>query len=209
MLRRTAFTPKRAHGRDIGLEALLLGAVGARGKLDERVQRDLHPGALFLRHVHVVGVDAPQHGLMGHDDDVLAAFEFHDDGLESDDDVAVGFPAQVTVIVLVVVARFKIFRVPVRNLLIGQAVAQTRVQFVQGFPFKFVIAFGRRGEEPSGLDRAFQGGGPNCELAVVTDGGSDKVGKCTSVQFAAFGNVGVSANFASQIEFGFAMLAEC
>ena len=89
MLRRTPLTPKRADGRDVRLEALLLGTVRPGGQLDERVQRHLHPGALLLRHVHVVGVDAPQHGLVGHDDDVLAALQFHDDGLEPDDDVAV------------------------------------------------------------------------------------------------------------------------
>ena len=141
MFRRTAFTPKRTHSRDIGLEPLLLRAVRPRGELDERVQRDLHPGALFLRHVHVVGVDAPQHGLMGHDDDIFAAFEFHDDGLESDDHVAVGFPAQIAIVVLVVVSSFKVFGVLVRNLLIGQPVAHARVQLVQGFPFEFVVAF--------------------------------------------------------------------
>ena len=89
MLRRTPLTPKRANSRDIRLEALFLGTVRPGRQLDERVQRYLHPGALLLRDVHVVSVDAPQHGLVRHDDDVLAALEFHDDGLEPDDDVAV------------------------------------------------------------------------------------------------------------------------
>ena len=89
MLRRTPLTPKRADGGNIRLEALLLGTVGPGRQLDERVQRHLHPRALLLRHVHVVSVDAPQDGLVRHDDDVLAALEFHDDGLEPDDDVAV------------------------------------------------------------------------------------------------------------------------
>ena len=208
MFRRAPFTPERAHGRDVGLEPLLLRAVGPRGQLDQRVQRDLHPGALLLRHIHVVGVDAPEHGLMGHDDDILAAFEFHDDGLQSDDHVTIGFPAPVTIVVLVVVSRFEIFRVLVRNLLICQAVARAGIQFVQGFPFEFVIAFWRRGEKSSGLDCAFEGRGPDCELAVVTDGGSDQLGERTGVELAAFGNVGVSADFALKIVFGFAMLAK-
>lgn len=45
------------------------------------------------------------------DNDVLTAFEFHDDGFQTDHDVAVRLAASVAVIVLVVVARLEIFGV--------------------------------------------------------------------------------------------------
>ena len=61
MLRRAPLAPKCAHGGDVRLEALLVRAVRPRVQLDQRVQGPLHPGALLLRHVHVVGVDAAQH----------------------------------------------------------------------------------------------------------------------------------------------------
>ena len=173
------------------------------------MQRHLHPGTLLLRHVHVISVDTPQYGLMRHDDDVLTAFQFHDDRLKSDDYVAIGFSASVAIIVFIVVSRFEIFRVAVRNFLIREAIADAGVQFVQGFPFKLVVAFGGCGEESSRLVCAFEGGGPYCKLAVVTDGGSDQVGKRTGVKFAAFGNVGVAADFAREVEFGLAMLYGC
>ena len=206
MLRRTPFTPKRAHGGDISLEPLLLGPVRPRRQLDERMQRDLHPRALLLRHIHVVGVDAAQDRLVGDDDDVLAPFEFHDDGFEPDDDVAVGLAAPVAVVVLVVVARLEVFRVAVRNVLVREAVADARVQLVQGLPFELVVALGGGGEEAGGLDGAFEGGGPDGELAVIADGGGDEVGQGAGVEFATLGDVGVAADFALEVEFRFAML---
>ena len=209
MLRRTPLTPKRAHGRDIRLEPLLLGPVRPRRQLDERVQRHLHPGALLLRHIHVIRIDAPQHRLVRDDDDVLAPFQLHDDGFEPDDDVAVGFPAPVAVVVLVVVARLEVFRVAVRNVLVREAVADARVQFVQGLPFELVVALWGGGEEAGGLDGAFESGGPNGELAVIADGGGDEVGQRAGVEFAAFGDVGVAADFALKVKLRFAMLNQC
>ena len=84
-----AFSAPRADGRDLRIVALLLGAVGARGQLDERVERDGHPRGVGLRLLHEVGVDAAQHGLVGHDEDVLRALELHDDGLQADHHVAI------------------------------------------------------------------------------------------------------------------------
>lgn len=105
------------------------------------MQRHLHPRTLLLRHIHVIRIDAPQHGLMRHDDDILTAFQLHDDRLKSDDYIAIGFSAPVAIVVLVVVSRFEIFGVLVRNLLVREAVAGAGVQFVQGFPFELVVAF--------------------------------------------------------------------
>lgn len=172
------------------------------------MQRHLHPGTFLLRHVHIIRVDTPQHGLMRHDEDILTAFQLHDNWLKSDDHVAIGFSATVAIIVLIVVSRFEIFRVLVRNLLVREAVADARVQFVQGFPFELVVAFWRCSEESGRLICAFEGGGPDCKLAVVTDGGSDEVGERTGVEFAAFGDIGVAADLAGEVEFGFAMLDE-
>ena len=39
--------------------------------------------------VHEVGVDAAEDGLVGYDENVFAALEFHDDGFEADHYVAV------------------------------------------------------------------------------------------------------------------------
>ncbi len=145
---------------------------------------------------------------MRHDDDVLAAFQFHDDRLQSDDDVAIGFSAPVAIVVFVVVSRFEIFGVSVRNLLVGKAVADARVQFVQGFPFELVVSFGGCREESGRLVGAFEGGRPNCKLAVVTDGGSDKLGQRTAIEFAACGKVGVTADSAGDVVIRLAMLDE-
>ena len=209
MLRRTPLTPKRADGGNIGLEPLLLRPICPRRKLDERVQRDLHPRALLLRHIQVVGIDAPQHSLMRHNDDVLAAFELHDNGFEPNDNVAVRFPAPIAVIILVVVARLEVFRVAVRNVLVREAVADARVQFVQGLPLELVVALGRGGEEAGGLNGPFERRGPDGELAVVADGRGDEVGQRAGVELAALRDVGVAADFALEVELRFAVLNQC
>jgi hypothetical protein len=53
------------------------------------VQWDVQPGRLLLVFFHEVGVDAAEDRLVRYDEDVFAALEFHDDGLEADYDVAV------------------------------------------------------------------------------------------------------------------------
>ena len=157
MLRRTALRPKRTYSRDIGPKPLLLSPVRPRGKLDERMQRYLHPRTLLLRDIHVVSVDAAEDGLVGDDNDVLAALELHDDRFETDDDVAVGLTAAVTVVVLVVVAGLEVLGVAVRDFLVGEPVANARIELVERFPFQLVVAVGRSGEEAGGLDGAFEG----------------------------------------------------
>lgn len=89
MLRNTAFSAPGTDGFDAGLVDLLLGAVRTRGQLDERVQGDVEPGGFLLVFFHEVGVDAAEDCLVRDDEDVLAAFQLHDDGLEADHDVAV------------------------------------------------------------------------------------------------------------------------
>lgn len=56
------------------------------------------------------------------------------------------------------------------------------------------------------MDGAFEGGGPDRELAVVADGAGDEFGKGFGVEFAALGDVGVASDLAVEIELGFAVL---
>lgn len=142
MFRHTPLLPKGTHGRDIRLEPLLQSPIRPRRQLDDRVQGHLHPRGFFLRYVHVVGVNASQHGLMRHDDDIFAPFQLHDDGFQSDHDIAVGFAASVPVVVLVVVAGSEIFGVLGFDFGVGEAVADPGIEFVEGFPFEFVVALG-------------------------------------------------------------------
>ena len=72
---------------------------------------------------------------MGDDYDVFATLEFHDYGFETDDDVAVGFTAAVAVVVFVIVPSAEVFGVAVGDFLVGEAVADARVELVEGFPF--------------------------------------------------------------------------
>lgn len=173
MPRRAALPPPRTDGRNIALEPLFLRRVRSRRQLDQRVERDFHPRALLLRHVHIVRIYTPQHRLMRDDDDILAPLEFHNNRLESDHHVAVRLPPAVAVVVFVVVARAEVFGVAVFDFLVGEPVADAAVEFVQGFPFEFGVAFGWGGEEARRLDRAFECAGPDREVAVVADGLGD------------------------------------
>ncbi len=110
---------------------------------------------------------------MRHDNDIFASFQLHDDGFQTDNDIAIAFAASVSVIVFVVVAGFEVFGVLSFDFGVGEAIADARVEFVEGFPFEFVVAFGGVCEEAGGLDCSGEGGGPDRELAVVTDGSID------------------------------------
>ena len=119
MLCSTPFTPKRTDCRNVSLEALLLRTIRSRCQFDQRMQRNLHPRALLLRHIHVIRIDAPQHRLMRNNDDILTALQFHDDGLKPNDDIAVALAATVAIIVFIIVAGAEIFGVAVCDFLIG------------------------------------------------------------------------------------------
>ena len=206
MLRLTPFSPPRTDGRDVGLEPLLLGPVGLGRQLHERVQRDLHPRTLALVQVVEVGEDAADDGLVGDDDDVLAALELHDDGLEADDDVAVALAAAVPVVVLVVVARAEVLRVLALNLLVRHAVADARLELVERLPLQ-LLPPGLGGEVARRLDRAFQRRRPDGERRVFGDAGfADQSRQGARVELAALRDVGVAADFAIEVIFGFAVL---
>ena len=140
MFRRTSFWPPRAHSRHLRLHLLRDGPVRLRRQLHQRVQRDIHPGRLVLRDVHEVCIDASYDGLVRDDEDVFGAFEFHDDGFETDDDVAVGFAAAVPVVVFVFVAGREVVGVFGFDFSVGEAVADAGVEFIQSFPLQFFPA---------------------------------------------------------------------
>jgi len=138
MYRLTAFPPPGTDGGNIRAQSLLLRAVRLGCQPYQRVQRHLHPWTLLLRHVLEVGVDAAEDGLVGHDEDVFAALEFHDDGFETDHNIAVRLPAQVTVVVLVIVAGLEVVGIPLFDLGVGEAVANAAVEFVESFPLELL-----------------------------------------------------------------------
>jgi hypothetical protein len=100
------------------------------------MQRDLHPWALFLGHIHEVCVDTPKDGLVCNNEDIFAALKLHNDGLEADNDVAIRFAAQVTVVVFVFITLRKVLGILLFYLCVGQTIANSRVEFVQSFPFE-------------------------------------------------------------------------
>lgn len=57
-------------------------------------------------------------GCVRNDDNVLAPLKFHDDGLETDHDIAVRFSPSIPVVVLVVVPCLKIFGIFLGDLLV-------------------------------------------------------------------------------------------
>lgn len=142
---RAAFFTERAHGRNIRFEALFLGRIGPRGELDERVQRNFHPGRFLLRNIHIVRVNASQHSLVSDNQNILTPLELHDDGFETDDHVAVTLAATIPIVVLVIIPRFEVLRIPIRDLLVRQAVAYSGIKLVQSLPFELVKSRGWRG----------------------------------------------------------------
>lgn len=92
---------------------------------------------------------------MGDYEDVFASFEFHYNWFKTDDDVTVRFTTSVAVVVFVVVTGFKVFGVSFCNFLVSETIADSRVEFVKGFPFKFVISCFCL-EETGSLDGTFQ-----------------------------------------------------
>ena len=89
MFRNTALASPRRHGLNSSLENLLIRSVRTRRQLDQRVQGHVEPRRFLLVLFHEVGVDAAQDGLVRDDEDVLAALQLHDYGLEPDYNVAV------------------------------------------------------------------------------------------------------------------------
>lgn len=208
VLSRCTLSTPGGDGRNISFEALLLGAVSTGSQLDESVKWNLHPGTLLLGHIHEVGINATKDGLVGDDDDILRALQFHDDGFETDDDVAVGLAAAVTIVILVLVASLEVLRVLFSDLLVGEAVADARVQFIQSLPFQLVVA-GCGLEVAGALNGALEGGGPNDDLGVFWDTRlPQQLGKSAGICLAALRDVGITSDGSAQVELGFSVLCQ-
>lgn len=76
---------------------------------------------------------------MGDDEDVLGPLQLHDDGLQADYDIAIRLAAAVSVVVLVVIAGFKVFRVLVFDVGVREPVTNTSIQLIQSLPLELVI----------------------------------------------------------------------
>lgn len=104
MLSFASLTSPRADRGYISLQPFLLSRVRLGRQLDQSMEGYFHPRTLLLRDVHEVCVDTSQDGLMGDDQDVLAAFQLHYNRFESNDHVAIRLSPKVAVVVLVFVA---------------------------------------------------------------------------------------------------------
>lgn len=79
---------------------------------------------------------------MGDNQNILGAFELHNNGFQTDHDVTVGFTATISIVVFVVIAGLEIFGILFFDLGVGKTVADARVEFVERFPLKLVVGLG-------------------------------------------------------------------
>lgn len=84
----------------------------------------------------------PKDSLMSDDQNVFRAFQLHDDGLKSDNYIAVRLSSGVAIVVLVLVTSREICRVQSVDLLVSEAIAQPRTKFIQGLPLKLLVMLG-------------------------------------------------------------------
>jgi hypothetical protein len=153
-----------------------------------------------------VGKDTPHDRLVRHNDHILAALQLHDDRLQPDHDVVIALAAAVAVVVLVVVAGAEVFRIIALDFLVGHAVAEARLELVERLPLEFLPP-SLGGEVAHGLVRAFERRGPDGQGRVFGDTRSaDEFGERARVQLTALREVGIAADFAFEVIFGFAML---
>ena len=87
---------------------------------------------------------------MRDDQDVFAALQFHNDGLQADDHIAIRLSTKVAVVVLVLVTLRKVLGVLLLDLCIRQAIAHARIELVERFPLKLL-----EWKEACGLDCSF------------------------------------------------------
>lgn len=162
--RRAAFAPPRADRGDVGGFHHLLGMIRLGSQLDQGMEGNRHPWAQLLVLLHEIGIDAADDGLVADDQNILAPLQLHDDGLESDDDIAIRLAASVAVVVLVFVAGREILGEGILDFLVGHTIADTGVELVKGFPLQLVVVLGK---VTCRRDGTLEGGGPNCQGAVI------------------------------------------
>ena len=143
---------------------------------------------------------------MGNNDNILTALQLHNNRLEPNHHITITLPTPIAIIILVVIAGAEILRIQGFDFGIGEAVADARVELVEGFPFEFGGGDGGGSEVAGGLDGALQGRGPDCEGLVGRRGFADEGGEGLGVEFAAGRDGCVAADFAVQVVFGFAVL---
>ena len=86
---------------------------------------------------------------MRHNDDVFTPLQFHDDRFKTYDNVTIGFPTPIPVVVFIVVTGQEVFGIRVGYFLIREAITDTGVELIKGFPFKLGVA-GRGGGKEAG-----------------------------------------------------------
>jgi hypothetical protein len=123
--------------------------------------------------------------------DIFAALQLHDNGFQADHDVAIRLAAEIAVVVLVLVALRKVFGVFLFDLGVREAVADARVQLVEGFPFELL-----KGEKSCGLYRALERRGPYGEPATVADRFRYQTRQGMRVGFSPLRDVGIATDLA-------------
>lgn len=156
--------PIRVNCIDAHLVVGHLTAVGPRRQLDEHVEGDLQIGQLLVRLIQKVCEDGPQDRLVGNDENVLLTLHLHDDRLQTQHQIRVRLAAAVAEAELVLVAEGKVLGIGRSDLLVGQAIADARVQLVKGLPVQT-----RMGKMGGGLDGALERAGPDRQGIVAVD----------------------------------------
>ena len=95
---------------NVDRESLFITAVCLRGQLDHCVKWNFQVRDFLLGIVLEVGIDRAQHRLMPDYQDVLLPLEFHNDRLEAQYQVLVGFAARVAIVKFIMVTCGKIIR---------------------------------------------------------------------------------------------------
>ena len=145
---------------------------------------------------------------MRHNNDILAPLQLHDDRFQPNYDVAVGLSATVTIVILVIVAGFEVFRILFCDVGVGEAIADARIELVECFPFELAVAFVGGCEEASRLNGTFERGSPDGELSVIADGTGDEFRQLLGVELAPLRDIGVTADFTGEVELGLAVAGE-
>lgn len=167
MLGGTALATPGADSLNVSLICLNLSTVGAGRQLHESMQGDRNPGAVLLRLLHEVGIDASDDGLMRDDENIFAAFQFHDDGFETDDHIAVALAAAVAVVVLVLIASLEILRILVGDLLVRHTIADSSIELIERLPLQLVVVLR---QVASCSDGSLQGRSPHRQRPVTLPG---------------------------------------
>jgi hypothetical protein len=140
---------------------------------------------------------------MRNNQNILTPLQLHDDRLEPNHHIPIALPAPVSIIILIVISRFEVFWVFLRDLGVGQPVADTRVELVERFPLQLVVGGGEVG---GGCDGAFEGRGPDCKGPVVAHGLADEFWELECVLLAALGELRVPADLPGEVVHGLAVL---